>query len=444
MSLALRTETVAARGALATVAVVIVVALGYSAGAWPGIALAAAGALLVLGILSIDIVLLPIAAFPAMLVLTRVGGALSVSDFVLFAATLCALLLVKMRAAPELRSLLWVVVGYQATLVPTLIRNPYSANYLEWLHELVLVGGSLIVGWAAGNAGKARLAVSLYVVPVAMLAAATCVLSAIHHFGPVELLGFQKNALGDVFAFAAVIAYARPGWLGWRVRSGNLVAVVCAVGTLACASRQGMISVAVGVAVVAVRGHVDRRRSRIILLAMVPLVVVAYVVTANQLTSGNRFNSANQRLTWFGQSFDIWHTSRWVGVGLRWWYTSRFGVSFQPPNAELEMLTSAGVLGLAGFVIASLVALRLLWRLDPRYGTLAFAIVAVRLVQGQLDLFWVASQSSLPWLVVGVTLGALSLERRTSRPGPSAPPQAGRPDRRAGPRRRSTLTATAP
>ena len=31
------------------------------------------------------------------------------------------------------------------------------------------------------------------------------------------------------------------------------------------------------------------------------------------------------------------------GAGLRWWYTDRFPVRFQPPNAEIEVLTSAGV-----------------------------------------------------------------------------------------------------
>ena len=77
---------------------------------------------------------------------------------------------------------------------------------------------------------------------------------------------------------------------------------------------------------------------------------------------------------------------------------------FQPPNAEIEVLTTAGVVGLLGFR-AHVVVPRVAWRLDPAYGTLAVAVLVSRLVQGQFDLFWAASQGSLPFMIVGVCLG---------------------------------------
>lgn len=407
-----------ARVVLALVIGLILLGLGYTAGSRPSYALAAAGAILVLGVLLSDLVLLPIAAFPFMLVLTRVGGGngLSVSDGVLFLATVCALLQLRTRESPELRSLLWLVVVYQAALLPTLIRNPYTANGLEWAHELVLVGGSLVVGWVVGWRGRAKIALGWYVGVSAVLGVAAAVQAPLHHFEPVYLkvpagMSFQKNALGDLLAFAMIVAYIRPVWLGWRPRWANTAIACCLAGILATQSKQAMISVAVGVAVMVIRAKILRRRARMIVLATIPLLVIAYVVTMNQLASTNKFNAANQRLTWYGDSLHIWQMDRWFGVGLRWWYTDRFHVNFQPPNAELEMLTSAGVLGLAAFLITSLVALRILWGLDPRFGTIAFAVLAARLVQGQLDLFWVASQSSVPWLIVGAALGALSLAR---------------------------------
>jgi polysaccharide biosynthesis protein PslJ len=366
------------------------------------------------------------------------GSGLSISDAVLFLASLCALLEVRTRESPELRSLLWLAVAYQACLIPAVVRNPYRANVIEWLHEGVLVGGGLIVGWVVGRRDRARLALSYYVGLCSLLGVAAAASAPSHHFNPVYLnltsmFSFQKNALGDLLAMAVIVAYARPQWLGWTSRWANTAIVCCLAGLLATQSKQGMVSLAVGVAVIVVRARLTGRRSRIILLAVIPMVAFAYVVASDQLASSNKFNAAHARLTAFSDSLDVWRMSRWFGVGLRWWYRPEFAGSIQPPNAEFEMLTSAGLLGLAGFILTSLIALRLLWAIDPRYGTLAFAVVAARLVQGQLDLFWVASQSSVPWLIAGAALGAQALARTRAQAEARAIRPADPPDQRAQP-----------
>jgi polysaccharide biosynthesis protein PslJ len=318
---------------------------------------------------------------------------------------------VRTRESPELRSLLWVVVAYQACLIPTLIYNPYSANVVEWVHEAFLVGGSLLVGWVVGRGGRARGALSAYLLGCTFLALWACLQAPRGHFQPVYLPTFQKNALGDLLAFAAIVAYARPSWLAWTARSANAVVLICLFGMLASQSKQAIVSAAVGIALIVMRRRSFGRRSRLVLLSLVPLLAIAWVVTAHQLASSNQFNAAHQRLTFYRDSLNVWDTSKWLGVGMRWWYTDRFPVSFQPPNAEFEMLTSAGILGLAGFLVTSVAAVWLLWRLPPAYGGLAVAVVVARLAQGQLDLFWVASQSSIPWLIVGSALGVQSLDR---------------------------------
>jgi hypothetical protein len=332
----------------------------------------------------------------------------------LFLATVCALPQLRTKESPELRSLLWVVVAYQACLIPTLVYNPYQANFIEWVHEAFLVGGSLIVGWVVGRSGRARWAMSAFVLGCVFVALWACVQAPIVHFKPVYLPTFQKNAIGDLLAFAAIVAYARPRWIGWTARWANLAVFICLMGILASQSKQAMVSVAAGILLIVLRGASLGRRSRLVLISLIPLLVIAYVVTSNQLASGNKFNAAHQRLAWYTDSITIWQSSEWLGVGLRWWYTARFQVSFQPPNAEFEMLTSAGIVGLGGFLMTSAVALWLMWHMDVRYGVMALAVVSARLVQGQLDLFWVASQSSVPWLIVGTALGAQSLSRYVS------------------------------
>ena len=61
-------------------------------------------------------------------------------------------------------------------------------------------------------------------------------------------------------------------------------------------------------------------------------------------------------------------------------------------------------------------------KLDPRYGTLAVAILFNRFVQGQFDIFWVSVAVSLPFLVAGVCLGAQAFHEAEE---PSEAPQPG-------------------
>jgi hypothetical protein len=154
------------------------------------------------------------------------------------------------------------------------------------------------------------------------------------------------------------------------------------------------------------RSATDRRRSKLILLLLAPLLVFVTNLVQDQIESGNQYNSVFQRLTWFQDSLHVWATDPWFGVGLRWWYTDRFPVRFQPPNAEVEVLTSGGLLGLVAFVALLIVALRVAWKLDPVYGSVALAVLVNRIAQAQFDLFWSAVQGSVPFVVLGICLGA--------------------------------------
>lgn len=372
------------------------------------------GALLLVVALTLrDPIALPVLAMPALLLVNRVGGALSVSDFVLFAAFWPALLFGRRPLSRPMRNLLWANAFYQATVLFTVIANPYLANAVEWLHSWLLVGGALLVGWAIGAAGWARLAIGLYlggsaVVTVAALAQfavnlASGTTGAVYLNEPFLM---HKNFIGCVLAFAAVVVYARPRWL----RMNNLLCLGLFAfflsGILVSQSRQALIGLAVAVTVIALRPDPGHRRSKVVLLAVAVAAVVIAFLVQDQLESGDQYNSAYQRLTWFGQSLRIWEEYPIFGAGLRWWYTDRFAQQFQPPNAEFEMLSSGGLVGLVGFLVMFLAILVILWRVDHRFGTLAFVLVLMRFVQGQFDLFWVAAQVSIPFVIAGICLGA--------------------------------------
>lgn len=406
---------------LRALAVVVVLAVGAGVAALtsarPVLVLVVGGVALAVGLTLRRPALVPALAMPALVLVNRVvgggEGVLSISDLVLFLAFWPAVLLGARPFSPALRSLLWASAVYQALTLFTVLANPYTANTVEWFHAWLLVAGALVVGWAVGAGGHARLGLGLLVAVAAGVAVLACVLwvgEALEgRFGPVYLdapLLMHKNYLGGLLAFAAVIVYVRPTWLRWDDAVCLALFGLFTLGILASQSRQAMIGLAVAVAVVALRPDPHRRRSRVVLVAAVAVTAAVLSLVRDQIASGDAHNSANQRLAWFEQSIVIWQHDPLFGAGLRWWYTDRFAERFQPPNAEFEVLSSAGVVGLVGFVLLVVIALVVLWRVDPQYGTLAFAIVLMRVVQGQLDLFWVAAQVSIPFAVAGVCLGA--------------------------------------
>lgn len=415
-----RTSAVAALLAVAA-------ALGVLSASQTSLAVIGAILLLLVGVGALDLGYLVVLAAPATLVMVRAGGFLSISDVVLAGATVVALVLARAAEMLTLQPLIWAGIVYGATLIPTLVLNQYAANTVEWAHELVLVIGSLVVGWVIGRRGQARGAIGLYVAGCAGIAIAAIIagllsLGSTGKFGPVYLPYLHKNLIGDSIAVAIVIAYARPRWLGWGWRLTLPLMLLFATGLAASGARQAIISAVVGLAVVNLRGRVsDMRRSRLIWVALIPAAVMVVRTVSTQLHSGNEFNSTSQRLTWFGDSIHIWQHSPLFGVGLRWWYTPRFGMSFQPPNAEFEMLTSAGIVGVAGFLTLFTVATWNLAKLDPAYGTVALAVVTVRFAQGQLDLYWVAGTSSLLWIIAGIVHG-LAYRDAERRSDPVLPP----------------------
>lgn len=399
--------------------------------------LALAGAVLVLaiGLTVYEPAAIPVLAMPALVIVERIGGEgtdLSFSDFALFGAFWCAILLCRRPFSPPMRTLLWLSCAYQAATLFTVLFNPFRQNTVEWFHSWISVAGALVVGWAVGRAGRAHAGLSLFLLACLTIALLTCVTAvqklAAGDTGPVYLewpFGMHKNFIGCTLAFAALVAYARPRWMRWPSPLALGAFWLCTLAIVASQARQALVGLGVGVLVVALRREQGRHRSKLILLAVLPALYFVGSVIRDQLTSTNQFNSAHQRLAWYQQTLEIWRDNPAFGVGLRWWTAGRTEYAFQPPNAELEVLSSAGAVGLAGFLILMGGALLVLWRLDHTYGTLAFALLLMRLVQGQFDLFWSAVVVSVPFLLIGVCLGAQAAEqddaRRLSRTGAAGP-----------------------
>lgn len=410
---------------LATIACcALLIALGVAAPIHPTYALAAAAVVLLVGLFVADPTFLPVLAVPATLVVFRIGGGavgggtnLSVSDAVLFFATLCALPLVTIKDSPELRAIIGVSLLYQSAALLTVVDHPYRADIVEWFHRLMLVAGSLVVGWVVGNRGRARAALMAYVVGSCALALWAIPVGLVHHFHAAGLTSqLQKNFVGDMLAFAVLIAHINPRWVSLPRRFAQVAKYLCGAGIVAIDSRQAMVAVVAAVAICALRGRNLGRRSRLFIAASIPLAVIVYVTVSDELASSNRFNSAHQRITWYHLAWHLWSTSPIFGVGMRYYYTNLVApiYQFQPPNAELETLVETGIVGLSMFLIMIGYSLYRTWNLPPEWGMLPFAVLLARVVQTQLDIFWLGAQGALPWLVVGIALGAMALHLSSS------------------------------
>lgn len=403
---------------------VLFVAVGRLAVDLPEAAIMIAVAVLAIGITAVQPGLIPLAVLPLLLAVIRVGSSgvdLSLSDFALAFATLPALLLARRPFSSGMRAVLWASAAYQFATLVTVVNNPYAANATEWAHAWMTVSGGLIVGWAVGANGHARLGMRLLVGTITVLAVITIVEGAVHfangEFAPVYPsfpYPMHKNFVGTLTAIGATIVYARPSWVGLGKRVSVVLMTLMIVATLLTQSRQAVIGLIAAVFLLVLRSNGEHRRSKLILLIMGPLALFVTNLVQDQIQSGNQFNSVFQRISWLQDSIDVWMTDPWFGVGLRWWYTDRFVVRFQPPNAEIEVLTSGGLLGLAAFVALLIVTLRVAWKLDPVYGSVALAVLVNRFAQAQFDLFWAAVQGSVPFVVLGICLGAKAYADRAS------------------------------
>jgi O-antigen ligase len=405
--------------ALVLVTVVLLLALGGSVAQRPLVGALAAVALMALGVTAVEAAAVPVLAMPLLLVTARVGAGavdLTVSDAVLALSTVPALLVAMGGLSRPMRNALWLAGLYQAATVFTVIQNPYQANLVEWFHAGVLVICAMLVGWAAGRHGLARHALTLLLVASLVLALSTIAQAGSQYahgdFSPVYTAWpyhMHKNAVGTICALLGVVAYLRPPWLGWSRRSSLLAFWIFVLALLATQSRQGILGLSVAIFVVVMRRTPSgKRRNRGILLALIPTLAFVSVMVRDQIRSGNQFNAVFQRVTWFQDATGVWLTDPWLGVGLRWWYTDRFPVAFQPPNAELDTLTAAGVVGLAAFLVLLVGTWLIARRIDPAFGIVAELVLLTRFVQSQFDLFWVSMQASLPFVILGICLGALA------------------------------------
>ncbi len=387
---------------------------GVAVAAIGKIGLAVAGFVLVLGIFVADPILLAVAALPLSLLLLRVGGAttnLSTSDLVVFVAGLACLFQIRWRDARYLKQFLQGVVWYEAVVVLVVLVHPNRYDVIEWFHRWSYIGASTLVGWVIASSGRIRPAFRLFLYGAAILAVAAMLDALASHLQAAQFGLYQKNAIGDIMWVSVVVAQINPPWLGLGRRETRVCKYLCIGGLLASYSRQGVIVLILALVVAVLRNPDVRRRSKLMLIGLVPLVVALYYSFSYAARTNPKFNSVQIRVNQLDAALHVWHLSPLFGQGMRFYNLPQFYTVTAPPNVLIDNLAETGIVGSLAFLFLVFVTTRTMFRLPAAFGTLGLAILVSHYVDGLFDIFWIGASSTIPFIICGVCLGVADTEQ---------------------------------
>ena len=379
---------------------------------------------LLAGILVADPVLIAVAAFPGAFLLLRVGGSgtnLSVSDLIVFVAALASVTQVDWSRAKGLRAFLTTFLVYEAVLIVVVAVHPNRYDIVEWFHRMSDVAGSVVIGWVVAASGRLNVAIRLYLAAASTVAVIAIFTAVRLGFAPAQWGVYQKNAVGAMMWVAIVVTQLNPRWLGLSTRWARIPEVLCFFGLLASQSRQAMI-VLIGALVLATMVRSDvHRRSKLIFVFVLPLAVLAYFTFKTQFAVNPKFNSVAIRVDQLSIALDVWHKNPWLGQGMRFYNLPAFVGVPVPPNVIIGGLASTGIVGVIALLVFFGTSLGVVFRLPRAYGVLALSILAGHYVEGLFDIFWIGAYAAIPFLVVGMCLGAADTDLLGVRPVERAP-----------------------
>jgi hypothetical protein len=406
-----------ARFLVAAVGMVAALGVGLLVAPHERIAVLLAALGLAAGIVTVDPLLLPVLAVAGTLLVQRVGGApgsgVDLSDVLLGLASLIVAPFLPWTHARNLAVAVSWSVAYEAVLLISVVDHANVHSVTELGHRLFLVAGAMIVGWTAASNGRAPQAIRILFVGSGVLALLAIEHAVTLHFKPAQWGAYQKNYIGTMMWMTIVIAHLDPPWAAIPVRLGRAVKFLCLVGLFATQSKQAIIALVAAILVATFRQRSLRRRSKAILVALAPLAVFAYVVAAQEVAKYSRHgnNSLQERAVAYSAGFTVWHLGLWFGEGPRWWYLPRFAGNIQPPNIVLEALTESGIIGTVALFAMLIALIVFLGRLPRELATVGLVLVLGRTIEGIFDLYWASADGALPWLIVGLCLGATDAAR---------------------------------
>ena len=405
------------RGGAVVVVVAIegAIALASTAGAAPAalIAVAAIGVALAVT----NPTMLAVLCLPATFVTLRLSAGsvdLSYADAGLLTSLLACGLFAPWRDR-AFRRLVSVAGIYFGLLALAAALQPSMRALIEWGHRVALVLGSAAVGAAIARHGRAHQALRAFVLAGIVVAVEAVRATLADNLRPAYPFTFNKNAAGMLLASALVVVLTSSPTLRWPKGLTHALALPLLAGALACQSRMALAALVV----VLLLNGIHRRRSAG-LLSLLGIGASVAMVWATRRTftergEGSQFNSLNTRLATYERALELSSHHRIAGLGLRYWQDRSLAVG-EPHNLVIAALGETGVIGVAALVVLNVLVIAVLRTRRTSLSRLAIYMLLVQLIDGLGDIYWRAGTGTLPWLVVGLALGAAP----AARPGSEA------------------------
>ena len=211
----------------------------------------------------------------------------------MFIGAVVALFHVRWKEAVFLRQFLMGVVWFQAVLILVVVAHPFRDNVIEWFHRWSYLGGSVLVGWVIATNGRTRQALRLFLAGSSILALVTMEHAVTLHFQPAQFGVYQKNGIGAIMWIAVFVAQINPPWAGIGRTEARVNKYLCIGGLLASQSRQSIILLILAIALSVFLNPEMRRRSRLIMLGAIPVVVALYYSFSINARNNPQFNSVS-------------------------------------------------------------------------------------------------------------------------------------------------------
>ena len=119
--------------------------------------------------------------------------------------------------------------------------------------------------------------------------------------------------------------------------------------------------------------------------------------------SNYQFNTVGSRVKVYEIALRLWRDHPIFGFGIRW-FRDPAAPTTEPHSSLVATLSETGVWGLLSVILLFGLTMLLLYKRQGSLPLAAFAVLAARLVESQLAIFWVAGTMTLPWLLAGLAM----------------------------------------
>jgi polysaccharide biosynthesis protein PslJ len=369
------------------VAAVVALVAGVLLLVYPGVGLAAALAL----------------CFAA----SRVGPAtldMSIADAALIVASLAALPHVPWANA-AVRRVMAVGALYVTMLSLNILIVPHKAAAVELGHRTILVLGSLVVGSAIAHRNRTVLALRSFLATATGFGVAAVATTLGDHYKPAYVFGYHKNFVGPLLMMALLVSVAAATTVRIPRIVLNTSRICMSTGLVATQSRAAIIGGGCAFIIWVIRsGKLTRYLPLLTVILGAATYFVSLTVSRDTADKSNyQFNTVGSRVKVYEIALKLWREHPIFGYGVRW-FRDPAAPTTEPHSSLIATLSETGVWGILSILLLFGLTMMLLYKRRGPLPLAAFAVLAARLLESQLAIFWVAGTMTLPWLLAGLAM----------------------------------------